>query len=125
MAGLEEWSSSTPPEGKVGTEFGFTAHCDLSYFVLQTSDFMKRTAVVLLALALAAPLVAQSAPGQVRPRPAEGRDPEFKPRPSGSTKPKSQLVAPQHRRARAKFPVIDIAPAISRRRVSARATSTA
>jgi predicted TIM-barrel fold metal-dependent hydrolase len=70
---------------------------------------MKRLLLVLLAGTLAAPLlVAQQAPGQVRPRPAEGRDPEFRPPTIREYKPKSQLVAPQHPVPRAKFPVIDI-----------------
>jgi predicted TIM-barrel fold metal-dependent hydrolase len=65
--------------------------------------------LVLLGLGLAAPLlVAQSPPGQVRPRPAEGRDPELRPPTIREYKPKSMLVAPQHPVPRAKFPVIDI-----------------
>jgi predicted TIM-barrel fold metal-dependent hydrolase len=47
-------------------------------------------------------------PGQIRPRPAEGREPEFKPPTIREYKPKSQLVSPQHPVPRAKFPVIDI-----------------
>jgi predicted TIM-barrel fold metal-dependent hydrolase len=70
---------------------------------------MKRAALALLAFGLAAPLVvAQQPPGQVRPRPAEGRQPELKPPTITEYKPKSQLVAPQHPVPRAKFPVIDI-----------------
>jgi uncharacterized protein len=98
---------------------------------------MKRLLLTLLAGALAAPLLvtqpavarllntrglwrglAEAAqnpgrgggqtPGQVRPRPAEGREPEFKPPTIREYKPKSQLVAPQHPVPRAKFPVIDI-----------------
>ena len=69
---------------------------------------MKRLALALLALCLAAPLIAQQAPGQIRPRPAEGREPEFKPPTIREYKPKSQLVAPEHLVPRAKFPVIDI-----------------
>ena len=97
---------------------------------------MKRAALVLLAVALAAPLVAQpagarvtdrrglwrglaqvaqstsggagQASGRIRPRPAEGRDPEFKPPTIREYKPQSQLIAPRHPVARAKFPVIDI-----------------
>jgi len=64
---------------------------------------------VLLGLGLAAPLlIAQPPPGQVRPRPAEGRDLELKPPTIREYKPKSMLVAPQHPVPRAKFPVIDI-----------------
>jgi predicted TIM-barrel fold metal-dependent hydrolase len=97
---------------------------------------MKRLSVALLVIGLAAPIVAQPAvarvtnirglwrglaeaaqnpgrgggptPGQIRPRPAEGRDPEFKPPTIREYKPQSQLVAPQHSVPRAKFPVIDI-----------------
>ena len=47
-------------------------------------------------------------PGQIRPRPAEGRQPEFKPPSITEYKPKSQLVTPQHPVPRAKYPVIDI-----------------
>jgi predicted TIM-barrel fold metal-dependent hydrolase len=53
-------------------------------------------------------VAAQQAPGQIRPRPAEGRDPEFKPPTIREYHPKSQLVTPQHPVPRAKFPVIDI-----------------
>src|SRR5450759_208282 len=70
---------------------------------------MKRLAFALVTVGLAAPLlVAQQPPGQIRPRPAEGRQPEFKPPTITEYKPKSQLVAPQHPVPRAKFPVIDI-----------------
>src|SRR6266542_4347509 len=75
---------------------------------------MKRALSALLAACVAVPfLVAQSGirgqtPGQIRPRPAEGRRPEF-PAPSiVDYKPKSTLVAAQHPVPRAKFPVIDI-----------------
>jgi predicted TIM-barrel fold metal-dependent hydrolase len=50
----------------------------------------------------------QQPPGQLRPRPAQGREPEFKPPTIREYKPKSTLVVPQHPVARAKFPVIDI-----------------
>ena len=70
---------------------------------------MRRLPLVLLAASLAAPLVvADRTPGQIRPRPAEGREPEFKPPTIREYKPKSMLVAPQHPVPRAKFPVIDI-----------------
>src|SRR5947199_9413583 len=65
---------------------------------------MKKLLLVLLASASAA---AQS-PGQIRTRPAEGREPEFKPPTIREYKPKSMLVTPQHPVPRAKFPVIDI-----------------
>src|SRR5258708_20822975 len=73
---------------------------------------MNRSLLVLAALCIGAPLLPQSAvgqtPGQIRPRPAEGREPEFKPPTIREYKPKSQLVSPQHPVPRAKFPVIDI-----------------
>ena len=47
-------------------------------------------------------------PGQIRPRPAEGRKPELKPPTILEYKPKSLLVVPQHPVSRAKFPVIDM-----------------
>src|SRR5262244_2157587 len=69
---------------------------------------MKHTVLVLLASASVAALAAQQPPGQVRPRPAEGREPELKPPTIREYHPKSQLVAPQHPVPRAKFPVVDI-----------------
>jgi len=73
---------------------------------------MKSTVkpVVLLAFvaAISIPLVAQQAPGQIRPRPAQGREPEFPAPTIREYKPKSTLVTPQHPVPRAKFPVIDI-----------------
>jgi len=50
----------------------------------------------------------QQPPGQVRRRPAEGRQPEFTPPNIREYKPKSQLKTPEHPVPRAKFPVIDI-----------------
>jgi predicted TIM-barrel fold metal-dependent hydrolase len=70
---------------------------------------MKRGLLALIVVGLAAPLiVAQQPPGQIHPRPAEGRQPELKPPTITEYKPKSQLVAPGHPVPRAKFPVIDI-----------------
>src|SRR5438552_679821 len=98
---------------------------------------MKRSVLALLTLSLAAPALlggpaaarvvnarglwpglAKAAenqvrdggqtPGQIRPRPAEGRQPEFKPPTIREYKPKSTLVVPEHPIPRAKFPVIDI-----------------
>ena len=70
---------------------------------------MRSLPLVLLGIGLAAPLlIAQPPPGQVRPRPAEGREPELKPPTIREYKPKSTLVTPQHPVPRAKFPVIDI-----------------
>ncbi len=66
---------------------------------------MKKLLLVLLATVSVA---AQQAPGQVRPRPAEGRQPEFPPPTIREYHPKSQLVTPQHPVPRARFPVIDI-----------------
>jgi len=66
----------------------------------------------LTILALIAPLAlaAQQAqgPGQVRPRPGQGRGAEFPPPSIVDYKPKSTLVTPEHLKPRAKFPVIDI-----------------
>ena len=70
---------------------------------------MKRLLFAALGVSLAVPLVvAQQAPGQIRPRPAQGREPELEPPTIREYKPKSQLVTPQHPVPRAKFPVIDI-----------------
>ena len=70
---------------------------------------MKRRGLGLLAVVLYAPLLmAQQAPGQIRPRPAEGRQPELPPPTIREYKPRSMLVTPQHPVPRAKFPVIDI-----------------
>jgi uncharacterized protein len=70
---------------------------------------MTRPSVALLAIGLTASLLAASqAPGQIRPRPAEGRDPEFRPPTIREYKPRSMLVTPQHPVPRAKFPVVDI-----------------
>ncbi|MGE3520386.1 MAG: amidohydrolase family protein [Vicinamibacterales bacterium] len=52
-------------------------------------------------------LSAQQAPGQLQPRPAEGREPQLpQPRIREYT-PRSTLVVPQHPVPRAKFPVVD------------------
>jgi hypothetical protein len=70
---------------------------------------MRRVALALLTVTLAAPMLGgQQPPGQIRPRPAEGRQPEFQPPTIREYKPKSLLVVPQHPVPRAKFPVIDI-----------------
>jgi predicted TIM-barrel fold metal-dependent hydrolase len=64
--------------------------------------------MISAALILAAVAAAQQGPGQLRPRPGTGRDPEF-PAPSIiDYKPRSTLVVPQHQVPRARFPVIDI-----------------
>jgi hypothetical protein len=70
---------------------------------------MKRLIVAAAGCLLAIPiLVAQQPPGQIRPRPAEGREPELKQPTIREYKPKSTLVAPEHPVPRAKYPVIDI-----------------
>ena len=51
---------------------------------------------------------AQGQPGQLRPRPGTGRQPEFPPPSIIDYKPRSTLVVPKHDVPRAKFPVIDI-----------------
>jgi len=91
----------TPPElaarqAKAGTEFGLRLAATLSS--------MKK----LLFICCAVVSVSAQTPGQVRPRPAEGREPELKPPTIREYKPKSTLVTPQHPVPRAKFPVIDI-----------------
>ena len=65
--------------------------------------------VVLFAVALAA-VSAQppQGPGQIRPRPGTGREPEFPAPKITDYKPKSMLVVPQHPVPRAKYPVVDI-----------------
>jgi len=68
---------------------------------------MKRLAA-LAAPAVMAAFVAAQGPGQIRPRPAQGREPELKPPTIREYKPKSTLVAPRHPVPHAKFPVIDI-----------------
>jgi predicted TIM-barrel fold metal-dependent hydrolase len=50
----------------------------------------------------------QLPPGQIRPRPAEGRQPEFPPPNIREYKPRSTLVVPEHPVPKAKFPVVDI-----------------
>jgi predicted TIM-barrel fold metal-dependent hydrolase len=73
---------------------------------------MRRAVLPILtfvALALAV-LAAQQpqGPGQIRPRPGTGREPEFPAPKITDYKPKSTLVVPQHPVPRAKFPVVDI-----------------
>src|SRR5262245_10614820 len=69
---------------------------------------MRGVVLALIAASLAAPLISGQRSGQIRPRPAEGRQPEFQPPTIREYKPKSTLVTPQHPVPRAKFPVIDI-----------------
>jgi predicted TIM-barrel fold metal-dependent hydrolase len=72
---------------------------------------MRPTLLSLTALTLAATVVASAqqptAPGQIRPRPGEGRDPEFPAPTILQYKPRSTLVVPAHTVPRAKFPVVD------------------
>ncbi len=66
-------------------------------------------AFFVLALALGAVSAQQpQGPGQLRPRPGTGREPEFPAPKITDYKPKSTLVVPQHPVPRAKFPVVDI-----------------
>jgi len=62
-----------------------------------------------LLLAGVTPVAAQqpASPGQIRPRPAEGRDPQFPPPNIREYKPRSTLVVPAHLVPRAKFPAVD------------------
>ena len=69
---------------------------------------MNRLLPFAAILLCAVPLSGQQAPGQIRPRPAEGRQPEFPPPNIREYKPKSLLVTPQHPVPKAKFPVVDI-----------------
>ena len=62
--------------------------------------------LVLLAFALTG--AQQQPPGQIRPRPAEGRKPDVAPPNIREYKPRSTLVVPQHPVPRAKFPVVDL-----------------
>jgi predicted TIM-barrel fold metal-dependent hydrolase len=59
------------------------------------------------AVTVAASAQQPTAPGQIRPRPGEGRDPEFPPPTILEYKPRSTLVVPAHTVPRAKFPVVD------------------
>lgn len=71
-----------------------------------------RPCVLVLAFAAAVfPAISgaqQLGPGQVRPRPGEGREPEFPPPTIVQYHPRSTLVVPAHPVPRARYPVIDI-----------------
>jgi predicted TIM-barrel fold metal-dependent hydrolase len=71
---------------------------------------MHRRFVVLALCTLCSTSAAaqQLGPGQVRPRPGEGRDPEFPPPSILEYQPRSTLVVPAHMVPRARFPVVDI-----------------
>jgi uncharacterized protein len=65
--------------------------------------------VAIFAFAMVAVIAQQPpGPGQVRPRPGTGREPEFPAPKITDYKPKSTLVVPEHPVPRAKFPVIDL-----------------
>jgi uncharacterized protein len=66
------------------------------------------TAIVTVAVSHAGSAQQASPPGQLRPRPAEGKQPEFPPPSIRDYKPRSTLVVPQHPVPRAKFPVVDM-----------------
>ena len=71
---------------------------------------MKRILLVLITLcvvSLGIVAAQQLPPGQIRPRPAEGREPEFPQPKIRDYHPRSTLVVPQHPVPKAKFPVID------------------
>ena len=64
---------------------------------------------ILVTLAFSVVIAQQpQGPGQIRPRPGTGREPEFPAPTITDYKPKSTLVVPQHPVPRAKFPVVDI-----------------
>jgi predicted TIM-barrel fold metal-dependent hydrolase len=73
---------------------------------------MRRIALPIFALIAFAMAIAAAqqppAPGQLRPRPGTGREPEFPAPKITDYKPKSTLVVPGHPVPRAKFPVVDI-----------------
>jgi predicted TIM-barrel fold metal-dependent hydrolase len=69
-----------------------------------------RLAAVLVAFCGVGIFAAQQprVPGQLRPRPDEGREPQLAPPSIRDYKPRSTLVVPQHPVPRAKFPVVDL-----------------
>src|SRR5262245_52776184 len=69
---------------------------------------MRRSILALWIAALSVPTIMGQPPGRIRPRPAEGRQPDLQPPTIREYKPKSTLVVPQHPVPRAKFPVVDI-----------------
>ena len=84
------------------TEFGLPACCE--HFD------MKRIFPLLLTLGVISLGIVgaqQLPPGQIAPRPAEGREPEFPQPKIREYHPRSTLVVPQHPVPKAKFPVID------------------
>ena len=75
-----------------------------------SSVINRKVALGVLCFALGFSVHCQTAqtPGQIRPRPAEGRQPEWPAPNIREYKPHSTLVVPQDPVPRAKFPVIDI-----------------
>ncbi|MGQ0702036.1 MAG: amidohydrolase family protein [Gemmatimonadales bacterium] len=71
-----------------------------------------RSTLALAGLLALAPLVTaapqQLPPGQIRPRPAEGREPEFPPPDIREYQPRSTLVVPVHPVPRARYPTVDV-----------------
>src|ERR1700758_3889363 len=105
MAALEEWSSRRSSRKRAKSDrIRLTG-------LLRSLIPMRNAFVFSAALALAASfsyLAAQQTPGQIRPRPGQGRGPEWPPPSIVDYKPKSTLVTPEHLVPKAKYPVIDI-----------------
>jgi uncharacterized protein len=71
----------------------------------------RLTATLTIGVVTAAWLLAQGAPGapgQLRPRPGEGREPEWPAPTIREYRPASTLVVPVHLVPRAKYPVVDV-----------------
>jgi uncharacterized protein len=90
------------------TEFGLRLAATFSIDGTAMIRF-RRYATLIAALGLLLGAAQRpTTPGQIRPRPDEGRQPEF-PQPTiREYRPRSTLVVPQHPVPRAKFPVVDI-----------------
>jgi hypothetical protein len=103
------WLRVTPVHTEQNSAYGWL---QLFRSIGGTSDPMKRSRLLVVAGAAAVLLSGLEAqrlgPGQLRPKPAEGREPEFPPPDIREYKPRSTLVVPEHPVPRAKFPVIDI-----------------
>ena len=76
--------------------------------VVMRRAFLLAVVVAAGALGLMELSAQRLGPGRIRPRPAEGRQPEFPPPNIREYKPRSTLVVPEHPVPRAKFPVVDI-----------------
>jgi hypothetical protein len=80
--------------------------------MISSGSMKRRLAVAFTLISLAPGLLAYAqppqTPGQIRPRPAEGRQPEWPPPNIRDYKPDSTLVVPQHPVPHARFSVIDI-----------------